>query len=134
MLVESWTARFRCISLHFLGCIYRILASGKITIYALVRLPRKLRAEWAGKRWRRRPDSNRGIGVLQTPALPLGYAASLAPARRTDTGALARKWYATLFQGVNRTGGGGDGFLQHPEGFPCRQPEIVHQCAECWKS
>jgi hypothetical protein len=25
--------------------------------------------------WRRRPDSNRGVGVLQTPALPLGYAA-----------------------------------------------------------
>ena len=25
--------------------------------------------------WRRRPDSNRGIAVLQTAALPLGYAA-----------------------------------------------------------
>src|SRR3989304_4989530 len=81
MLVESWTARFRCISLHFLGCIYRIPASGKIAIYALVRLPRELPAEWAGKRWRRRPDSNRGIGVLQPPALPLGYAAALARAR-----------------------------------------------------
>jgi hypothetical protein len=27
------------------------------------------------KIWRRRPDSNRRMGVLQTPALPLGYAA-----------------------------------------------------------
>ena len=27
--------------------------------------------------WRRRPDSNRGIAVLQTAALPLGYAALL---------------------------------------------------------
>jgi hypothetical protein len=26
--------------------------------------------------WRRHPDSNRGIRVLQTLALPLGYAAS----------------------------------------------------------
>lgn len=25
--------------------------------------------------WRRRPESNRGIAVLQTAALPLGYAA-----------------------------------------------------------
>ena len=28
------------------------------------------------KKWRRHPDSNRGITVLQTVALPLGYAAS----------------------------------------------------------
>ena len=28
--------------------------------------------------WRRRPDSNRGMGVLQTPALPLGYAAGFS--------------------------------------------------------
>ena len=28
------------------------------------------------KIWRRHPDSNRGIRVLQTLALPLGYAAS----------------------------------------------------------
>jgi hypothetical protein len=27
--------------------------------------------------WRRHPDSNRGIRVLQTRALPLGYAASI---------------------------------------------------------
>ena len=26
--------------------------------------------------WRRRADSNRRMGVLQTPALPLGYVAS----------------------------------------------------------
>ena len=29
--------------------------------------------------WRPRPDSNRGMEVLQTSALPLGYAASAAP-------------------------------------------------------
>ena len=27
-------------------------------------------------KWRRRPDSNRGIRALQAPALPLGHAAS----------------------------------------------------------
>jgi hypothetical protein len=31
----------------------------------------------ARRRWRRHPDSNRGIRVLQTLALPLGYAAIL---------------------------------------------------------
>jgi hypothetical protein len=29
------------------------------------------------KKWRRHPDSNRGIRVLQTRALPLGYAARI---------------------------------------------------------
>jgi hypothetical protein len=40
-----------------------------------------MRNTWTGKMrmlWRRRPDSNRGIAVLQTAALPLGYAAFLS--------------------------------------------------------
>ena len=36
--------------------------------------------------WRRRPDSNRGMGVLQTPALPLGYAALSACELERETG------------------------------------------------
>src|SRR5262245_21013926 len=38
------------------------------------------RAIWRGTSeiWRRHPDSNRGIRVLQTLALPLGYAASMS--------------------------------------------------------
>ncbi|GEM_PF-932735 len=45
--------------------------------------------------WRRRPDSNRGMGVLQTPALPLGYAALVSMERETGlepaTFSLARR-------------------------------------------
>jgi hypothetical protein len=36
--------------------------------------------------WRRRPDSNRGMGVLQTPALPLGYAALSTYELERETG------------------------------------------------
>ncbi len=36
--------------------------------------------------WRRRPDSNRGVGVLQTPALPLGYAALIGRILERETG------------------------------------------------
>src|SRR5439155_16805594 len=36
--------------------------------------------------WRRRPDSNRGVGVLQTPALPLGYAAAAVHTLERETG------------------------------------------------
>ena len=35
--------------------------------------------------WRRRSESNRGIGVLQTPALPLGYVALAARTARQNT-------------------------------------------------
>ena len=34
------------------------------------------------KFWRRHPDSNRGIKVLQTSALPLGYAAFIFPKKQ----------------------------------------------------
>jgi hypothetical protein len=35
--------------------------------------------------WRRHPDLNRGIAVLQTAALPLGYAAQKMPNVSKDT-------------------------------------------------
>ena len=36
---------------------------------------KKARITRAFDYWRRHPESNWGIGVLQTPALPLGYVA-----------------------------------------------------------
>jgi hypothetical protein len=51
------------------------------TFYETIKFERKNR-RIAGKakagevRWRRHPDLNRGITVLQTAALPLGYAAA----------------------------------------------------------
>src|SRR5439155_26940670 len=36
---------------------------------------------WTGREWRRRPESNRRMKVLQTSALPLGYVAFLSWAR-----------------------------------------------------
>ncbi len=48
--------------------------------------------------WRRHPDSNRGVRVLQTRALPLGYAAVIKMERKTGfepaTPTLAR-WCST---------------------------------------
>lgn len=53
----------------------------------IVRQPRRAHRLYAYCKKRRRPESNRGIVVLQTTALPLGYA-SVAPFRskicRTD--------------------------------------------------
>ena len=43
---------------------------------------RVTRTARGGRSWRRHPDSNRGIRVLQTLALPLGYAAILLSANR----------------------------------------------------
>ena len=41
--------------------------------------------------WRRHPDSNRGIAVLQTAALPLGYAAKNWSGKR-DLNPRLRPW------------------------------------------
>jgi hypothetical protein len=44
--------------------------------YGEVETTKERRGSWELRRWERRhPDSNRGVEVLQTSALPLGYAA-----------------------------------------------------------
>ena len=45
---------------------------------------KKLCTSWCRVSWRRHPDLNRGIKVLQTLALPLGYSAILACPKAFD--------------------------------------------------
>ena len=59
---------------------------------------------YARKKWRRHPDSDRRIGDLQSPALPLGYGAvkdgALGRNRTNDTRIFSPLLYQLSYQGT----------------------------------
>jgi hypothetical protein len=59
---------------------------GPFPLYFNLSLTQDCRLMFNRNHWRRQPDSNRCITVLQTVALPLGYAASKSAENRNGAG------------------------------------------------